>query len=381
MLDINIFGIEQGVIKWEEIITFFKEIKALEKVLQDPIYHGEGNVLVHTKMVCEELVRMEKFQRLSKSEKKIVFFGALFHDIGKSITTKKEQGHISSPKHAVKGEMLVREIIYKNYPEDFSFKERETICKLVRYHGLPLFFLEKPNPEKYLLRASQMVKLSDLTLIAEADAKGRICNDLKKLLDTIELFNTIAIELGCFHQAKVFPNDLSRFEYFKKEERLIDYTAYQRESYKVILLSGLPAGGKDTWIKKNAAGFEVISLDDIREEFKVSPKDNQGSIAYYAKERAKSYLRQKKPFIWNATNITKEMRARLIDLFINYDANVEIIYIETPYKELINRNSLRERQVPLKVIEKLLRNMEIPNILEAHKVRYFVKEKEEFLSV
>lgn len=75
------------------------------------------------------------------------------------------------------------------------------------------------------------------------------------------------------------------------------------------------------------------------------------------------------------------MRARLIDLFINYDANVEIIYIETPYKELINRNSLRERQVPLKVIEKLLRNMEIPNILEAHKVRYFVKEKEEFLSV
>ncbi len=380
MLELNKFGIEQGFINWEEIFIYFKEIKALEKVAQDPIYHAEGNVLIHTQMVCEELVRMKRFQSLSIGEKKIIFFTVLFHDIGKCITTK-EEGHISSPKHALKGELLVRELIYKNYPDYFSFKERETICKLVRYHGLPLFFLEKPSPEKYIIEASQMVKLSALALVAEADARGRICQDLNKLLDTIELFCTIAKEQDCFDQAKVFPNDLSRFEYFKKTERAINYRAYEKESYKVILLSGLPATGKDTWIKKNSQDFEVISLDEIREELKVSPTSNQGEVARCAKERAKVYMRQKRSFIWNATNITKEMRARLIDLFIDYNANVEIVYIETPYKDLVNRNQLRAHEVPLNVIEKLIKNMEIPNLLEAHSVRYVIGEKEELLSI
>ena len=277
--------------------------------------------------------------------------------------------------------MLVRELIYRSYPDYFSFKEREAICKLVRYHGLPLFFLEKVNPEKYLIGASQMVKLKHLALLAEADVRGRICQDLTKLLDTIELFRAVAGEQGCLDQPKIFANELSRFEYFRKENRRVNYAAYEKESFKVILLSGLPGAGKDTWIKKHGKNFEVISLDDIREELKISPTDNQADVIGYAKERAKLYLRQKTPFIWNATNITKEMRKGLVDLFTGYGAYVEIIYIETPYKELIKRNSSRSRQVPLVVIEKLLRKMEIPAVTEAHKVRYFIEEKEEFLIV
>ena len=85
-------GIEKGSVNWEKLFTRFKELKALKEVPQDPVYHAEGNVLVHTQMVCEMLIELEDFLKLSFEEKKIVFFAALFHDMGKRITTKEEVG-------------------------------------------------------------------------------------------------------------------------------------------------------------------------------------------------------------------------------------------------------------------------------------------------
>ncbi len=37
-------------------------------------------------------------------------------------------------------------------------------------------------------------------------------------------------------------------------------------------MCGLPLAGKDTYIKENFKEIEVISLDDIREEFNISPR-------------------------------------------------------------------------------------------------------------
>ncbi|WP_070000730.1 AAA family ATPase [Cellulosilyticum sp. I15G10I2] len=373
MLELSRFGIEEGRLNWEALLSTFKEVKSLKKIPQDTIHHGEGNVLIHTQMMCEALLKLEEFKSLGLEDKKIVFFAAFFHDLGKGITTKEEGGRIVSPKHALKGEVLVRELIYKKWGKAFNFKERETICKLIRYHGLPLFFWNKPQPEKYIIEASQMVKLSDLVLIAEADCRGRVCGDLDKLLDAIELFKNTAKEQECLNKPKAFSNGLSRFEYFNKKERALEYTAYEKENFKVMLLSGLPAAGKDTWIKTHGEGLEVITLDEIRTSLKIAPTDEQGKVAQYAKEQAKAYLREKKSFIWNATNTTKEMRARLVKLFMSYEANVEIIYIETPYEVLLKRSGKRERNVPRKVIDKLLKNLEIPSPIEAPKVSYYIE--------
>lgn len=45
---------------------------------------------------------------------------------------------------------------------------------------------------------------------------------------------------------------------------------------EVILMSGLPGTGKDTWIMPNRLHMPVISLDDIRREIKIKPTDGQG---------------------------------------------------------------------------------------------------------
>ncbi len=362
--------------KWKQILNVFKELNVLEKVEQNKVYHGEGNVLNHTKLVCKELINLFEFKALTTKEKEILFLASLFHDIGKSICAIEYDGVITSPKHAVKGEIIARSIFYKNY--DFiDFNTREQVVKLIRYHGFPPFFVDKHNPEKYLFEISQVVNLKYLYILSKADCLGRICSykDKNNLLDNIEMFKVIAIENDCFDKPKSFPSNLSRFEYFRKEDRNITFEAYDNSNCEVILLSGLPASGKDTWINENNINLPVISLDNIREKNNIKPTDNQTKVINEAREMAKVYLRNKQSFIWNATNITKDIRKKLIDLFTNYNAKVKIIYLEVPYKELIERNELRKNHapVPIHAISNMIDKLEIPSVIEACNIEYHIK--------
>ena len=87
---------------------------------------------------------------------------------------------IISPKHAKKGEYTARQILYKNLPTPFPI--REQICKLVRWHGLPLWAIDKDDPRKAVIEVSLEVNTKHLALLARADALGRICQDQADLL-------------------------------------------------------------------------------------------------------------------------------------------------------------------------------------------------------
>ena len=111
------------------------------------------------------------------------------------------------------------------------------------------------------------------------------------------------------------------------------------------MLSGLPGTGKDTWINTNLPDVPMISLDNIRREHRISPKAEQGFVANIAREQAKEYLRKHQPFVWNATNITTQMRESLISLFETYRARVRIVYLETFWNNQLLRNNQRESSV------------------------------------
>ena len=135
-------------------------------------------------------------------------------------------------------------------------------------------------------------------------------------------------------------------------------------------MSGLPGTGKDTWIKNNAPDLPMISLDDIRRANKIPPTAEQGRVANIAREQAKEYLRRHQPFVWNATNITAQMRESLVSLFETYHAHVRIVYLETDWQTLLERNSSREDAVPLSVVEEMLGKMLLPEACEARKVEW-----------
>lgn len=72
----------------------------------------------------------------------------------------------------------------------------------------------------------------------------------------------------------------------------------------------------------------------------------------------------------NATSVTPDIRSRLIALFTGYNAYVKIIFLETDYRENLQRNKNRKDAVPQAVIEKMLAKLTPPERFEAHEVNW-----------
>lgn len=343
-------------------------LSTLGGVPQDRTWHAEGDVLIHTRMVAQTMAADGQWRALPERERHVLFVAALLHDIGKGPTTRTEDGRITSPRHTSVGQRMARKLLWMGLDgEAPDFATRETIAGLVRYHGLPVMFIEKPSPERAVIEASQSVRCDHLALLAKADVLGRVCPDASDFLDRIGLFRELAGEQECLSQPKAFASDHHRFIYFNAN-RDFSYVPYDDTRCEVTLMSGLPATGKDYWVARHAADLPVISLDDLRGEMDVDPADDQGPVVRAAKEQAKAYLRQAQPFVWNATNITKDMRQQLIALFANYTARIRIVYMECSPKELDRRNRSRTHPVPAPVIARMIEKLEVPSLTEAHRL-------------
>jgi putative nucleotidyltransferase with HDIG domain len=345
----------------------------MQGVPQSPMYHVEGDVLTHTRMVATALTALEEWRALPEAERTLLFAAALLHDVGKpACTVIDEAGTILSRGHARKGEPIARRLLWtgEELMAPFPLVPRETIAGLVRLHGLPLQFLAQDVPERALISASQRIRMDHLAMLAEADVRGRICADQDELLIRVALFRELCQELECYRAPRSFATPHSRFVYFQHLKGDPNYQAYDTTKFEVTLLAGLPGTGKDTWLQGNRGDLPVISLDEIRKELRISPEETQGEVVQLAKERARRLMRQEQSFIWNATNVTKMMRQQLVELFVAYGARVRIVYLDAPLRTIFQRNRARQEYVPEHVIERLVDKLEPPDATEAHEVRW-----------
>ncbi len=364
---------------WVYLEDHFDWVKDMRETPQDPRHHAEGNVAIHTQMVLAALGKELVFQELAVQEQEILWAAALLHDVEKYNTTVKEpDGSITSHGHARKGALRARQILYRNAlpvkGPAAPFAIREQITGLVRHHGLPLWILEKPDPLKALIKASLEVNTQWLALLAKADVLGRICHDQADMLYRVDCFEEFCRENGCWGNSRAFSSDHAFMHYMLREDSHVDYVPFGSPIMEVIVMSGLPGAGKDTYIKKYFPGHPVISLDGIRTQWDIDPADKTGNgqVIQEAKEQARIFLRRQEGFIWNATNTTRQMRLQLTDLFMSYRAKVKIVYVETAYARLSGQNRGREAVVPEKVLEKLINKLEVPALWEAHNVIYQV---------
>lgn len=361
---------------WKELLAEFDWVGDMEGIPQDPVHHAEGDVAVHTRMVLEELEKLEDYQALPLEEQEILWAAALLHDVEKRSTTVLEKdGSITAKGHAKKGAMTARLLLYTQY--NAPFLVREQVVNLVRYHGLPLWAIEKSDPAKAVIEASLVVNTKLLSLLARADALGRKCGDQKDLLYRIDLFEALCQEHGCWGEARSFATPNARFQYFRKEEAYPDFVPFDEFASTVVMLSGLPGAGKDTYVFHHYKDWPVINLDAIRREHKISPTDKSGNgrVIQMAKEAARVYLRKGTDFVWNATNITRSMREQLVELFVTYKAFVRIVYVEVPYYQLHAQNMSREAVLPYQAVDRLVTKLEVPALWEGHEVEYYVKDQ------
>ncbi len=370
------YEIDQTV-NWELLKESYSWLNDMQGVPQNPIWHGEGDVYVHTTWVVRDLLNLSEFQELSEQDKHILFAAALLHDVEKRSTTVTEVidgiESIVSPRHALRGEYTARTILYKDIPTPFHI--REQIAKLVRHHGLPLFAISKDDPRKSVIEVSLKVNTLHLYILAKADIKGRICPDQEEELMKVELFKELCLDYNCFGKPHEFKSNYGRYLYLNRDEIAPDYEPFEDHKFTVTLLSALPGTGKDTYLKK-LIHQPVLSLDEIRRKHGISPTDKKknGQVIQLAKEQAKAWMRARQSFVFNATNITRDMRSKWIGLFTEYKARVKIVYLEVPHTILMRQNKNRMHVVPEKVIDKMISRLEIPSHQEAHDLEFLINK-------
>lgn len=352
-------------------------LNSMAGIGQEPVFHGEGDVGRHTRLVCEALAADPAYRALPVRSQQELALAALLHDIGKIPTTKLVDGQWTAPNHSATGARMARALLWKEFdlcgtPEGRAF--RETVCLLIRHHMLPGHILDQDDPQARLLRMAADKELccdfciEQLCILARADVRGRMAPDTAELLAKVELCRQEADIAGCLHGPGSFADAYTRRAYFKGRNVWREQSLYNDTWGEVILLSGLPGTGKDTWCGEHAAHLPVVSLDELRRAMGISPVDEQGRVAQAARERAREYLRARRPFIWNATNLTEPMRGKLVGLFEGYGAAVRIVYLETDWAENLRRNANRAAAVPEHIVADMLYKLVPPQRWEAQHV-------------
>ena len=155
------------------LLRFFPELLALAGVPQDPEWHPEGDVWVHTLMVVDEAARL----RDGSAEDLALMLGALCHDLGKPLTTHTDaRGRIRSPEHSERGVEPTRAFLERlRAPKELVRR----VCALVEHHLAPALFVRNGAAAKGYRRLARKLDASGVPLgllvrVAQADHLGRI---------------------------------------------------------------------------------------------------------------------------------------------------------------------------------------------------------------
>ncbi|MEP6946996.1 MAG: HDIG domain-containing metalloprotein [Acidobacteriota bacterium] len=160
---------ELGVIR-----QLFPELQSLVGVPQEPEWHPEGDVDVHTMMVVDEARKL--IDELDHPRKVSVMLGALAHDLGKPSTTEFIDGRTRSRGHDEAGVEPTLSFLdtLGIYTLD-GFDVRNQIVQLVRYHLKPGEYYKAKSPvgDGAFRRLARKVEPDLLYRVAKADSLGR----------------------------------------------------------------------------------------------------------------------------------------------------------------------------------------------------------------
>jgi len=150
------------------------EMYALMGCEQEPEWHPEGDVWVHTLMVIDEA--RKRIGDLDRGRAVSIMLGAVCHDFGKPSTTAFSEGRIRSIGHEEAGVAPATAFLDRLSIHTIDgFDVRKTVLGIVAHHLKPGMFKKSPTPvgDGAFRRLAQKVDLEMLAIAAEADCFGR----------------------------------------------------------------------------------------------------------------------------------------------------------------------------------------------------------------
>jgi tRNA nucleotidyltransferase (CCA-adding enzyme) len=156
------------------IEQLFPEIQALIEVPQDPVWHPEGDVFVHTKLVVDRA--RELIAELVYPRQVTVMLAALAHDFGKPATTEFLEGRWRSRGHEEAGVAPAESFLDRiNVHTLDGYNVRGQVVALVRDHLKPGEFYKKRDEigDGAFRRLARRCEPDLLYRVAKADSLGR----------------------------------------------------------------------------------------------------------------------------------------------------------------------------------------------------------------
>lgn len=156
-----------------EWIDHFPEIKSMMGVPQEPDWHPEGDVFIHTCHCCDALARLEQWQAEDVQSRIVHMLAVLAHDFGKPATTQHAMKdgvmRIISPGHEEAGAALAAAFLERmRAPQAVQAR----VLPLVRNH---LFHFQSMTDRavRRLARRLEPESIQGLCLVMTADSMGR----------------------------------------------------------------------------------------------------------------------------------------------------------------------------------------------------------------
>ena len=158
-------------------ITHYPELNDLIDCPQDPLWHPEGDVFVHTCHCLDAMVELEAYREADKSGRLALMFATLAHDFGKPSTTvqKEKKGTLRwvSPGHDQTGPPLAESFLKSIGAPPQSLIPR--VRALVSCHMAAIQIQQKPGRAQVrrLARKVHPSSLTELFAVIQADQAGR----------------------------------------------------------------------------------------------------------------------------------------------------------------------------------------------------------------
>ena len=162
-------ALELGIIE-----RLFPELDALVGCPQEPEWHPEGDVWVHTLLVIDEA--RKQIDDLAYPQQVAVMLGAVCHDLGKPPTTAFIDGRIRSLEHEEEGVPPATALLDRlNVHSLQGYDVRREVLGMVGNHLKPGMFCKAQPPvgDGAFRRLAQKVDLELLARVARADCEGR----------------------------------------------------------------------------------------------------------------------------------------------------------------------------------------------------------------
>jgi tRNA nucleotidyltransferase (CCA-adding enzyme) len=182
------------------VAKLFPELLALVGCVQEPEWHPEGDVWVHTLQVVDQARR--RIDDLDRPQRMAVMLGAVCHDFGKPATTAVVDGRIRSIDHEEQGVAPASSFLDRlNVQSLEGYDVRRQVLGMVAHHLKPgmWFKVRDEVGDGAFRRLAQRVDLELLARLAVADCLGREPGRFN--CDAMDWFLARARALGVEHRA------------------------------------------------------------------------------------------------------------------------------------------------------------------------------------